>query len=101
MVGLKLSGNRSITYIYWFWPKSNFFLKLNEMGEVRWDKVIGEIFKRDGGMVEYLIFSISKRLFFGWQGVFLMMCKGVLVISKINRLSFFFFSPPFFYGVGC
>jgi hypothetical protein len=44
---------------------------LNETGEVRWDKVIGEILKREGGMVKYLIFPIStKRLFFGWQGFF-------------------------------
>ncbi len=47
-----------------------FFLKLNEMGEVRWDKAIGENIKREGGMVKYLIFPISKRLFFGWQGFF-------------------------------
>jgi hypothetical protein len=53
MVGLKYSVNRSIPYIHWFWPKSNLVLKLNEMGEVRWDKVIGGNLKREGGMVEY------------------------------------------------
>jgi hypothetical protein len=53
-----------------------FFLKLNEMGEVRWDKVIGGNLKREGGMVKYLIFPISKRLFFGWQGYFKNDMKG-------------------------
>jgi len=70
MVGLKLSVNRSIPYIYWFWPKSNFKKTLNDMGEVRWVKVIGGNLKREGEMVEYLIFPISKRLFFGWQCIF-------------------------------
>ncbi len=46
MVGLKLSINTSILYIYSFSPNSDSFLKLNDMGEVRWDKVIGGNLKR-------------------------------------------------------
>ncbi len=37
---------------------------------MRWVKVIGGNLKRGGEMVEYLIFPVSKRLFFGWQGIF-------------------------------